>query len=72
MLISMKIEGIRQPVIAPIFLCLPERVKGTPSALLTFDFAPDIPVARFQEKPPLPTNAHLHLPVLAHLFPDQK
>lgn len=38
----------------PIFCCLPLLVKGTPIFLEMFDFAAEIPIALFQEKPPLP------------------
>ena len=40
--------------VRPTFCCLPLLVNGTPIFLEMFDFAPEIPVALFQEKPPLP------------------
>ncbi len=39
--------------VRPIFCCLPLFVKGTPIFLEMFDLVPEIPVALFQEKPPL-------------------
>ena len=47
---------IAQPppvTILPTFLCLPLFVSGIPVVLDTFDFALVIPVALFQENPPL-------------------
>ena len=37
---------------APIFLCLPDLVRGTPIFLEILDFKAEIPRNRFQEKPP--------------------
>jgi hypothetical protein len=39
--------------ILPIFCCLPLLVNGIPIFREMFDFALDIPVALFQENPPL-------------------
>jgi hypothetical protein len=42
--------GRQHPKAAPIFLCLPCRVKGMPVCLAMLPLAPDIPTARFHEK----------------------
>jgi hypothetical protein len=61
-IIKTKIIGIvnatnipKQPLetILPIFCCLPLLVNGIPIFREMFDFAVDIPVALFQENPPL-------------------
>jgi len=47
---------IRHPppvTILPIFLCLPLLVRGIPIERDIFDFAEEIPINRFHEKPPL-------------------
>ncbi len=43
-------NGIQHPTAFPIFRCRPERVRGSPILRLSFPFADDIPIARFQLK----------------------
>ena len=51
---AIKIPKHPSELVRPTFCCLPLLVNGTPIFLEMFDFAPEIPVALFQEKVPLP------------------
>jgi len=44
---SMIATGIQQPIMRPIFRCLPDRVSGIPSCLDNRPFAAESPIARF-------------------------
>jgi hypothetical protein len=46
---------------APIFLCLPDRVRGMPIFLEILALNAEIPTNRFHEKPPLFIEGPPHL-----------
>lgn len=42
-------KGTQQPIMRPIFRCLPERVSGTPIFRDSFPFAAERPLALFHD-----------------------
>jgi hypothetical protein len=53
--------SVEHPAAAPSFRCLPDLVSGMPIFLDILDFAADMPVSLFHEKPPLFTERTSHL-----------